>query len=244
MVRELKTKLHKQGLKVSGRKADLVERLLEHMAMEKKRVRSGKRKIPEALKIADRATDVFIPLDETVQQPEELLLKKRVVFIRAGVASGKSTLAQYLCREQPSKYLQVFAPDFENVTFQNLQIEFRAALENEPSTRDVAKRSMRDAIKKIHDNDQVLVFDECHLLFSCPNFLSMFLKPRGLSQPPMMLLLSAASEAVDMRGRLSQTPAEITGKYMWTPPFHIRMRLLINLLKLMSICLRMRLSSL
>ena len=214
-VKELKTMSREQKLKVSGNSV-LVERLVEHAEIQ--RVRSGKRKIPEALKLADPATDVFIPLEETIQQLEALLQEKRVVFIRAGVASGKSTLAQYFSKKQPSKYLQVFAPDFENVTFQNWQLEFRAALENEPSTRDVAKRSMRDAIKKIHDNDQVLVFDECHLLFSCPDFLSMFLKPRGLSQPPMMLLLSAASEAVDMRGEISQTPAEITGKYMWTPP--------------------------
>ena len=34
----------------------------------------------------------------------------------------------------------------------------------------------------------------------------------------MMLLLSAASEAVDMHGAISQTPAEITAKFMWTPP--------------------------
>eukprot|EP00438_Fugacium_kawagutii_P006639 Skav235738 [mRNA] locus=scaffold1686:167142:167762:- [translate_table: standard] len=158
-----------EGLKVSGNKSVLVERLVEHKA-EIQRVRSGKREIPQALKLADPGTDVFIPLDEPIQQLEALLQEERVVFIRAGVASGKSTLAQYLRRQQPQKYLQVFAPDFENVTFQNWQIEFRAALENEPSTHDVAKRSMRDAIKKIHDNDQVLVFDECHFLFSCPDF--------------------------------------------------------------------------
>ena len=215
-MKELKTKLREKGLKVSGRKADLVERLVEHMAPEIKRVRSGKREIPEALKLADPATDVFIPLDATVQELENLLQKKRVVFIRAGVASGKSTLANYLCTVQPSKYLQVFAPAFEKLTsVQNWQEQLRATLRGK--NQDV-EGDLQDAIKHVYDNDQVLVFDECHLLFSCPNFLSMFLKPRGLSQPPMMLLLSAASEAVDMRGRLSQTPAEITGKYMWTPP--------------------------
>ena len=56
-----------------------------------------------------------------------------------------------------------------------------AALENEPSAPDVAKRSMNDAVKYVHDNDRVLVFDECHLLFSCPDFLNMFLKPGRLS---------------------------------------------------------------
>ena len=218
-VRKLKTKLREKGLKVSGRKADLVARLVKYTAMESmeiKRVRSGKREIPEALKLADPATDVFIPLDETVQQLEALLQKKRVVFIRAGVASGKSTLAKYLCRVQPSKYLQVVAPG--NATSQHWRRNFRAALENEPAAPDVAKRSIEDAVKYVHDNERVLVFDECHLLFSCPDFLNMFLKNGHLLRPPMMLLLSAASEAVDMHGAISQTPAEITGKYMWTPP--------------------------
>ena len=87
-MKELKTKLREKGLKVSGRKADLVERLVEHMAPEIKRVRSGKREIPEALKLADPATDVFIPLDATVQELENLLQKKRVVFIRAAWLAG------------------------------------------------------------------------------------------------------------------------------------------------------------
>ena len=220
-VRKLKTKLREKGLKVSGRKADLVERLVKYTAMESmeiKRVRSGKRKIPHPLKLADPATDVFIPLDETVQQLEALLQKKRVVFLRAGVASGKSTLAHYLCREHPFKYLQVYPPAFDSLTSQHWQIQFMAALENEPSAPDVAKRSMEDAVKYVHDNDRVLVFDECHLLFSCPDFLNMFLKPGHLWQPPMMLLLSAASEAVDMHGAISRTPAEITAKFIWTPP--------------------------
>ncbi|CAK9016887.1 unnamed protein product [Durusdinium trenchii] len=79
-VRKLKTKLREKGLKVSGRKADLVERLVKYTAMEIKRVRSGKREIPEALKLADPATDVFIPLDETVQQLEALLQKDEGCF--------------------------------------------------------------------------------------------------------------------------------------------------------------------
>ena len=92
-------------------------------------------------------------------------------------------------------------------------------MENEPSTRDVANRSMRDAIKKIYDNDQVLVFDECHLLFACPEFYQQFLKkPPYLKQRPMVLLLSAASEMQSVQGQTFTTPTEISAKYMWTPP--------------------------
>ena len=96
-VQELKKRLREKGLKVSGKKADLVERLME--ALPKMR------KIPEALKIADPATDVFIPLDETVQKLEALLQEERVVFLRAGVASGKSTLAQESSRLSICKFI-------------------------------------------------------------------------------------------------------------------------------------------
>ena len=71
---QLKEVLRGLRLKVSGNKSVLVERLVEHKA-EIQRVRNGKRKIPEALKLADPATDVFIPLDDTAQQLEALLVE-------------------------------------------------------------------------------------------------------------------------------------------------------------------------
>ena len=92
-VPQLKAKLREQGKKVSGRKDELIARLLP------------KRNIPEAGDTAIDATDVFIPLDKTIQKLDELLEEKRVVFIRAGVASGKSTLAEHLARTQSSKLI-------------------------------------------------------------------------------------------------------------------------------------------
>eukprot|EP00438_Fugacium_kawagutii_P015807 Skav218097 [mRNA] locus=scaffold1454:82189:84299:+ [translate_table: standard] len=187
MVRELRTKLHEQGLQVSGQKADLVERLLEHMAMEKKRVRSGKRKIPEALKLADRATDVFIPLDETVpsrripqaEEPaifdtdvfipldktigelEAKLQEERVVFLRAGVACGKSTLAQHLCSVQPSKYLQVYHPAPGNATYAECWgMQFKEALLKVASTADVADRNLQIAFERLFKNEQVYLSED------------------------------------------------------------------------------------
>ena len=80
-MKELKTKLREKGLKVSGRKADLVERLMEELPKT--------RKIPQPQEPAIFDKDVFIPLQETIQELEPLLQEKRVVFLRAGVASGK-----------------------------------------------------------------------------------------------------------------------------------------------------------
>ncbi|CAE7300082.1 unnamed protein product [Symbiodinium sp. CCMP2592] len=206
---KLKEKLRKRGLILSGKKSALVERLMTSMLTEISSTAAGKRKLPGA-DPADCATDVFIPLDGTVQILEQTLEDKRVVFLRAGVASGKSTLAQYLCTKQPNKYLQVHAPLHTDLTFENWLREFRKA---------VGAEDIMEAIKSIYEQDQVLVFDECHLLFACPKFYEMLTKtPTYLKQRLMVLLLSAASEAETVQGQIRLTPGEITDKFMWTPP--------------------------
>ena len=103
-VPQLKEKLREMGKKVSGKKVELIERLLPQMQTETGGARDEKRNIPKAGDTASDRTDVFIPLNQTIQKLEELLEEERVVFIRAGVASGKSTLAEHLARKQSSKY--------------------------------------------------------------------------------------------------------------------------------------------
>ena len=109
-VPQLKAKLREQGKRVSGRKVELIERLWQQMQVETGGARGEKRNIPKAGKLANKVTDVFVPLEETIQKLEELLEEERVVFIRAGVATGKSTLARHLSTTQSSKYLQVHPP--------------------------------------------------------------------------------------------------------------------------------------
>ncbi|CAJ1385660.1 unnamed protein product [Effrenium voratum] len=177
-----------------------------------------KRRIPKAEDPAVFTTDVFIPLDETIRKLDVLLQDERVVFLRAGVASGKSTLAQHLCTTQPSKYFGVHAPLAKDATiFEMWERKMRAAVWGQNS--NVKDKDLQDMIRLIYDNDQVLVFDECHLLFACPEFHEQFLKkPSYLKRRPMVLLLSAASEGTDQQGRTYLTPAAVTAKYMWTPP--------------------------
>ncbi|CAJ1408428.1 unnamed protein product [Effrenium voratum] len=177
-----------------------------------------KRRIPKAEDPAVFTTDVFIPLDETIRKLDVLLQDERVVFLRAGVASGKSTLAQHLCTTQPSKYFGVHAPLAKDATiFEMWERKMRAAVWGQNS--NVKDKDLQDMIRLIYDNDQVLVFDECHLLFACPEFHEQFLKkPSYLKRRPMVLLLSAASEGTDQQGRTYLTPAAVPAKYMWTPP--------------------------
>ena len=219
-VPQLRAKLREKGKKVSGRKVELIERLLQQMQPETGGARDEKRNIPKAGKLANNVTDVFIPLDKTVQKLEDLLEEERVVFIRAGVASGKSTLARHLARTQSSKYLQVNPPEGEDVLlFKKWKNELRETLIQESSTSDVANQSLKHIFQKLYENDQVLIFDECHLLFSCPAFCQLLVKQPGYLQDRLkVLMLSAASEAANEQGAIHTTPAEITAKYMWTPP--------------------------
>ena len=130
-VPQLKEKLREKGKKVSGRKVELIERLLQ-------------RNIPKAGDTAIDDTDVFIPLDKTIQKLEELLEEERVVFIRAGVATGKSTLAGHLGRTQSSKYLQVHPPKTKKaLSEESWENELRETLLEESSTADVANRSLK-----------------------------------------------------------------------------------------------------
>ena len=207
-VKQLKAKLREKGEKMSGKKHELIERLLP------------KRNIPEAGDPAINATDVFVPLEGTIQKLEDLLQSRRVVFIRAGVATGKSTLAEHLARTQSSKYLLVNSPEGEDVLlFKKWKNELRETLLQENSTSDVANGSLKHIFQKLYENDQVLIFDECHLLFSCPAFCQLLVKKPGYLQKRLkVLMLSAASEAANEQGAIYTTPAEITAKYMWTPP--------------------------
>ena len=218
-VKQLKAKLREKGEKMSGKKHELIERLLP------------KRNIPEAGDPAINATDVFVPLEGTIQKLEDLLQSRRVVFIRAGVATGKSTLAEHLARTQSSKYLLVNSPEGEDVLlFKKWKNELRETLLQENSTSDVANGSLKHIFQKLYENDQVLIFDECHLLFSCPAFCQLLVKKPGYLQKRLkVLMLSAASEAANEQGAIYTTPAEITAKYMWTPPIPLASQLVHQL---------------
>ena len=230
-VPQLKEKLREKGEKVSGRKVELIERLLQQMQLETGGARDEKRNIPKAGDTAIDATDVFIPLDKTIQKLEELLEEERVVFIRAGVASGKSTLAEHLARTQSSKYIQVHPPKTKKtLSEESWENELRKTLLKESSTNDVANGDLDYAFQRLYENDQVLIFDECHLLFSCPAFCQLLVKKPGYLQKRLkVLMLSAASEAANEQGAIYTTPAEITAKYMWTPPFPLARELVHQL---------------
>ena len=200
------------GLGTAGTMPQLQKRLIENLPHTPS---AEPREIPNVDRPADVTKHVFIPLDDTIRQLEALLQKHRVVFLRAGVATGKSTLAEYLCRSQPSKFLQVFPPPANCRTFEGWEERLRNALQAEATTAQTAsKGGLREIFSRLYENEQVLVFDEGHFLLACPTFYQEFLK---LSSRPMVLLLSAASEVKAVKGEAWATPPEITAKFLWRP---------------------------
>ena len=218
---ELKEKLREQGLKVSGLKADLIERLMQPWK---------KLNIPEGEEPANSVTDVFFPVEGTIQKLEELLEEERVVWIRAGVAAGKSTLAKHLSMTWPSKYLPVNHPKREKAaSWESWENELRKTWLKETSTADVANGDLDDAFERFYDSDQVLIFDDCHLLFSCPTLSQLLLEPPKFRHRRVKVLMLSTAEAEEPQGKFWTTPRQVTAKYMWTPPIPLPSQLVDQL---------------
>ena len=229
-VTQLREKLREKGKAVSGNKTALIERLMQDMPLETG-ARGEKRLIPKAMEPANSVTDVFVPLEGTIQKLEELLEEERVVFIWGGVATGKSTLAKHLSRTRPSKYLPVHPPKTKKaLSEESWANELRETLLQDSSTADVANRSLKHIFQRLFENDQVLIFDECHMLFSCPVFCQLLVtKPSHLRERLKVLMLFTVSEAKNEQGEIHTAPVQITAKYMWTPPIPLASQLVDQL---------------
>ena len=74
---------------------------------------------------ATEGEDVFISLDETVAKLKELIKqattkKNRIIFIRAPVAAGKTTLANYLTTKHSDKFVKVASADTKDMLYQHV----------------------------------------------------------------------------------------------------------------------------
>lgn len=142
---------------------------------------SGRLLIPTAQPAA-AGEDVFISLDETVVKVNHLLdeamkAKERVVFIRAPVASGKTTLANYLTSMHSDKFVAVFAATSDDMWYQHV---IDASGENLPLS------AVRKALIAIASQGKTIVIDEAHLLFAHPNVLFHFIKSCTASAKPFI----------------------------------------------------------
>ena len=176
---------------------------------------SGSRAIPDTTEIATEADYVFIPLDETVSKIKELVKRQgQFTFIRAAVAAGKTTVAEYITTKFPDEFVAVESGgDVEYVWCANL---YRAAYGVEIDTDDVgvALSRSRGAAKKCFDENKTLVVDEAHNLFGTK--LWGYITKSWKFNLKMLFFSAAGSGIVD--GQPIYTSTNITKKYMWYPP--------------------------
>ena len=140
----------------------------------------------------------------------------QVVFIRGGVAIGKTTLAEHLAREFPQKYVNVpFTVAGIATAWKMGTVEALEKAIGKKIARDGLE--FRNTLKLARDNNLTLVYDEAHTLFSSPELCSALFKSNA-AYKPKILLFSASGSASTASGLIVSTPAEIIQKYMWTPP--------------------------
>ena len=174
---------------------------------------SGRRIIPTDTP-ADADTDVFIPLDRTVRELKKILALpgSHITFIRAPVASGKTTLAKFLTTKCSNEFVKVRGNAFNSKDQWCRNII-------EASGKSFPVDAVVDALLEIGKQRKTIVIDEAHLLFPCPEIMFEITKNLEAEvDKPRILLFSASGSAVSPHGLSIVTPAEISKKYVWYPP--------------------------
>ena len=203
-VKQLKAKLREKGEKVSGRKAELIARLTQQGEY-------NQRMLPPLTTPANPEVHVFIPLEDYGRKIEELFQGQDFLFIRGGVGVGKSTLACYLGRQYPKKFVSVpFSSARDEETWTENIIE---AVEDATQTKLRGRKRLTDALHLAVERGLILVLDEAHTIFPLSDLFTTLFKS---TRHPKLLLLSASAEA---NATMSwTTPSEIKQKVFWTPP--------------------------
>ena len=171
-------------------------------------------RIPTLGRVPNIEDDVFISVEGTVEKLKVLLEKFRVVFVRAGVASGKTTLAQYMVEELGNEFVEV---EYAGTTKGWYGQFVRASGRTELLQEDDLVVSTREALRDIGRQGKTIVIDEAHILFSYPDVIRLVIKETEKRNGPKILLFSAAATG-HKDGVDSTTPPEVNARYMWHPP--------------------------
>jgi hypothetical protein len=160
---------------------------------------------------ADAEQSVFISLDTTADAVHKLVSAAELgtaVFIRAPVATGKSTLAAFLASHHPDRYIKVDTGENEAEWRRNI-------IQTSSTNRDPLRvGALSDTLKEL--SDKTLIFDEAHLLFDTDLMPALLKLPAPGASPKYLFFSAAAHGGSD--GSSAVTPNEISEKYMWHPP--------------------------
>ncbi|CAE7896040.1 unnamed protein product, partial [Symbiodinium necroappetens] len=177
-----------------------------------------RRTLPPIGQVAEENRHVFISLQGYSEKVGKLFDGGHsVVFIRGGVATGKTTLAEHLGRSE--KYVNVPFTDHgrDDAWRVNTAEAVQQATGKVDNKVDGDGSAFRNALKQAKDNNLTLIYDEAHTLFSSPDLCSDLFKA-NIHYGPRVLLLSASGDAASTSSLTVTTPSEITQKFMWTPP--------------------------
>ena len=174
------------------------------------------RRLPPLSETACPDEHVFISLDGYDAKVKTLFDKEggKVVFIRAGVATGKTTLAAHLARQFPNKYIMVpFTGAGEESVWERRTVEAIA----QATSQTIKTDKLDKALELAAERKLTLVYDEAHTLFASQELCTALFKSSD-GYRPKVLLFSASGEA-SSKQQLVATPVEISQKFMWTAPF-------------------------
>lgn len=174
------------------------------------------RRLPPLSETACPDEHVFISLDGYDAKVKTLFDKEggKVVFIRAGVATGKTTLAAHLARQFPNKYIMVpFTGAGEESVWERRTVEAIA----QATSQTIKTNKLDKALELAAERNLTLVYDEAHTLFPSQELCTALFKSSD-GYRPKVLLFSASGEA-SSKQQLVATPVEISQKFMWTAPF-------------------------
>ena len=154
-----------------------------------------RRILPPLSDSADPQKHVFLSLTDYDKKIDKLFEgDDKVVFIRGGVAIGKTTLAEHLAREFPQKYVNVPFTDAGQPTAWKMgTVEALEKAIGKKTARDGLE--FRNALKLARDNNLSLVYDEAHTLFSSPELCSALFKSSAAYK-----LLTKDSAILSFRG--------------------------------------------
>lgn len=167
-------------------------------------------------RLAQPDKDVFISLSNTVEKLETLMADAaqkggRIVFIRAPVGSGKSTLVDYLAEKQSDRFVKVRTGVSDERWFKHTIIA--------SGRTDLGDADVSTALEAIAKTGKTILIDEAHVLFAYPKVVFLLFKSSEDMKPaPKFLIFSASGSAVDSKGKTIATPGEIRQKYLWYPP--------------------------
>ena len=180
------------------------------------------RTLPPIGHVARENHHVFISLQGSSERVGKLFEGRHsVVFIRGGVATGKTTLAEHLAGQFPDKYVMVpFTNAGEESAWERRTVEAIV----KATRQNVSTDQLDVALELAANANLTLVYDEAHTLFSSPKLCTALFKSSE-DYRPRVLLFSASGDASTASKLNVATPVEINQKFIWTPPLSCTMDL-------------------